>query len=431
MTSRKRQHLNRGSGQWRGLEPLEPRVLMSADGPALAAVPGPQSAAVVEDSPQVQDNVSQTERAYTVQYQESDFNFVARLLEEEGVFYFFEHEHGKHALVLADPQDAQANSQEGDHDAVQAASPVKTFSPGGKFKIQEHRSSSEAGRTYAVTSITHSATEPVAYETRSSATEDYLNVFTCIPDSVAFRPATVTPKPLVHEVGTSVVTGPSGEEIHADEFGRVKLQFHWDREGDTDENSSCWIRVSQVYALKSFGGIDIPRIGEEVLVGFEEGDPDRPIIIGHLYNGKDTPPYSLPGDKTATSLQSSSSPGGGGYNEIILDDTKGNEQVRVHGQFDVDSTLEHDLREHVLNDRSRDVTNNETITVGTDRTEDVGTNESLNVGSNLTPAVDKNETITVSLTRTHTVGINETITVGAAQQITVGATQTLSVGKTA
>ena len=153
---------------------------MSADSLEPAADPVPQSAAVVEDSPQVQVHTSQPERAYTVQYRETDFNFGARLMEEEGITFFFKHEDGKHTFVLADPQDAHVDC----HDLVQAASPLKTFTPGGNFTIQEHRSGSEEGKRYIVTSITHSTTEPVAYETGTPVTADYQNVFTYILDSV-------------------------------------------------------------------------------------------------------------------------------------------------------------------------------------------------------------------------------------------------------
>jgi type VI secretion system secreted protein VgrG len=455
---------------------------------------------------------------YCVQYRETDFNFVSRLMEQEGIFYFFKHEDGVHKLVLADqsaackdcpeaevdyPRDvgsraiddyittwehryefhsgkwahtdynfktpstslmAQTNTktnlanikkyeiydypgeypdkgvgdkevrlrieeEEVAHDVVEASSLCKTFTAGGKFKIKEHRSPSEEGNKYIITSVRHTASETTPYESGvESAGEAYSNTFTAIPESVAFRPARITPKPLVSGVQTAVVVGPSGEEIYCDEFGRVKVQFHWDREGKKDENSSCWMRVSQSIAGKSWGFIMLPRIGQEVIVDFLEGDPDRPLIIGGVYNAEQMPPFGLPGSKNISGMKSDSTKGGGGYNEYIMDDTKGNELIREHGQFDKDSTIEHDLREHVLNDRSRDVTNNETILVGVNRLKSVGNNETLNVGANRSRTVGKNETVTVTLTRTHTVGINEAITIGAAQEVTVGAMRALTVG---
>ena len=348
MINRNRKPSNRRPRKWRGLEALETRMLMSAD--SLPTVDGDaeMSAAVIEDSLLVDE--TPRERV-SVQYRETDFNFVSRLMEEEGIFHFFKHEDGKHTFSLTE------------RDLVQ---------------------------------------------------EDH-NAFTSIPDSVTFQPAPVTPKPLGHEVQASIVTGPAGEEIHPDEFGRVRLQFNWDRDGETDDSSSCWIRVSQIHAGKTFGDIDIPRIGEEVIVEFEHGDPDRPIIVGRAYHTETMPPFGLPGAKNVSGLKSNSTQGSSGYNEFILNDTKDNE-IREHGQFDKDSTIEHDLREHVLNDRVPAVTNNETITIGVDRTETVGTDKTEDIGSNHTAIVGKNESVTVALMRTHTVGVNEMINVGAAQQ---------------
>ena len=296
-----------------------------------------------------------------------------------------------------------------------------------RFKVDQHRSASEEGKKFVVTSVRHQAAEPQAYETGQGSEFDYSNSFTCIPDNIVFRPARTTPKPFVQGVQTAIVTGPGGEEIYVDEFGRVKVQFHWDREGNKDENTSCWMRVSQVHAGKSFGGIDIPRMGEEVIVSFLEGDPDRPIITGRVYHAENMPPFGLPDSKTISGLKSKTYKGEG-YNEYVMDDTPGNELIREHGQYDKDSTIEHDLREHVLNDRSRDVTNIETITVGVDRTKTVGNNETLNVGADRTRSVGANETVTVALTRTHTVGINEAITIGGAQEVTIGAVQAVTIG---
>ena len=460
---------------------------------------------------------SRPARDYCVQYRESDFNFVSRLMEEEGVFYYFKHEAGKHSMVIANratgyydlpekevdyPDDVGSGAiddhltswehryefrtgkwaqtdynfespsdnlmtntntvvnlpsnlkfefydfpglytEKGDgqkltdvrmeeaetgYDQVEGTSICRTFSPGGKFKVVQHRCKAEAGRKYVITGIEHEAVESMSYETGADAAFDYRNRFTAIPDSICFRPARVTRRPFVQGLQTATIVGPAGEEIYTDKYGRVKAQFHWDREGRKDENSSCWMRVSQAHAGKGFGAIDIPRLGEEVIVNFIEGDPDRPLITGRVYHAENMPPYGLPGSKNISGLKSNSTKGGGGYNEYIMDDTKGNELIREHGQFDKDSTIEHDLREHVLNDRSRDVTHNETILIGVDRTESVGRNETLSVASNRSRNVGGNETVTVALMRTHTVGVNEAITVGAAQEITVGALQAITVG---
>ena len=235
---------------------------------------------------------------------------------------------------------------------------------------------------------------------------------------MTYRPPRVTRKPRVEGVQTAIVVGPGGEEIYPDKYGRVKVQFHWDRYGKKDENSSCWIRVAQVHAGKGFGGIDIPRIGDEVIVAFPNGDPDQPIIVGRLYHAENMPPFGLPGAKTISGMKTKTYKGDG-YNEMVMDDTPGNELIRVHGQFDMDSTIEHDLREHVLNDRSRDVTKNETILIGVDRSKHVKANETTNVDKNRTETVGANETITIGGNRSETVAKTETITIGGARTETV------------
>ncbi len=483
---------------------------------------------------QMQVKGSHPKRDYCVQYRESDFSFVSRLMEEEGIFYFFKHEDGKHTLVISDhkgayqdcvekevdyPRDfgsraiedyitawehrwefrtgkiaqtdynfetpstklmttektvvtlpgmdkyeaydfpggygttgdgnplAKTRMEESEtgHDVVHGGSFCKSFTLGGKFKIKQHRSSSEVGKSYVITSVVHSARETVAYETGNEVEGHYDNHFTCIPDSVSFRPARLTEEPFVQGPQTAVVVGPGGEEIYTDKYGRVKVQFFWDREGKKDENSSCWMRVSQVHAGKSFGGIDIPRIGEEVIVSFLEGDPDLPIITGRVYHAENMPPYGLPAAKVISGMKSNSTKGGGGYNEYILDDTKGNELIREHGQFDKDSTIEHDLREHVLHDRSRDVTHDETILVGNDRkktighdettkvgnnrTENVGTDEKISIGSNRTEDVGKDEKITIGSNRTESVGKDEKITIGDNRTESVGKNESIEIGK--
>jgi type VI secretion system secreted protein VgrG len=474
---------------------------------------------------QIQVKGAHPTRDYCVQYRESDFNFVSRLMEEEGIFYFFKHEDGKHTMVISDHKGAYQDCKEkevdyprdfgsqaiedyitswehrwefrtgkvaqtdynfetpstslmtkentvvslpgmdkyemydfpggygkksdGDplaktrmeeseagFDVVHGSSFCKSFTPGGKFKIKQHRASSEVGKSYVLTSVQHTARESVAYETGEEIDIQYSNQFTCIPDSVSFRPARLTEEPFVQGPQTAVVVGPGGEEIYTDKYGRVKVQFFWDREGKKDENSSCWMRVSQVHAGKSFGGIDIPRIGEEVIVSFLEGDPDLPIITGRVYHAANMPPFGLPAAKVISGMKSNSTKGGGGYNEYILDDTKGNELIREHGQFDKDSTIEHDLREHVLNNRSRDVSVNEDITIGnnqkysigSNQTGSVGANKSLTIGSNHTESIGSSMTINVGTMLTETVGINYSETVGAAMELTVGAFMSQTIG---
>ena len=244
----------------------------------------------------------------------------------------------------------------------------------------------------------------------------------------------------------------------------MKVQFHWDRDGKKDENSSCWIRVSQPVGRQGLGRRSrIPRIGQEVIVDFLEGDPDQPIITGRVYNAEQMPPYELPANKTQTGIKTRSSHGRrpANFNEIRFEDKKGSEQLFIHAEKNQDievendethwvghdrkKTIDHDETTHVKHDRTETVDNNETITIDGNRTETVDKDETITIDANRTETVDANETITiggnrthhgrararratVALQRTHTVGINETITVGAAQEITVGGLQAVTVG---
>jgi type VI secretion system secreted protein VgrG len=372
-------------------------------------------------------------RDYCVQYRETDFNFVSRLMEQYGLFYFFEQEKDKHTLVIAnnpsahqpcadqktakwEPQgskslaedvitswqweqtlrpgkyavtdynyetpntslktevkstievDGNANyeifdfpgeyakKEQGDHLAkirmeeqeaqyliVSGTSSCRAFTTGYRFDLKEYMRQ-DMNQTYVLTNVTHSASVGSTYTTGKSGEDetDYSNSFTCIPHEVVFRPPQITPKPMIQGAQTAVVVGPAGEEIYTDKYGRVKVQFHWDREGKRDEDSSCWIRVSQVHAGKGFGGVDIPRIGEEVIVGFLEGDPDQPIIMGRVYNAVNMPPNGLPAAGMVSGLKSNSTPGGGGNNAMMMDDTKGKEKVSIHAQYNMDTTVEND-----------------------------------------------------------------------------------------
>ncbi|WP_439886812.1 type VI secretion system tip protein TssI/VgrG [Pseudomonas sp. MBLB4123] len=221
-------------------------------------------------------------------------------------------------------------------------------------------------------------------------TQGYRNRFTATPWDVPFRPPLVHPKPRVLGSQSAVVTGPAGEEIHCDEYGRIKVQFHWDRHGQADDTTSCWLRVASSWAGDRYGGIAIPRIGMEVLVTFLEGDPDQPLVTGCLYHKEHQVPYDLPANKTRTVFKTLSSPGGGGYNELRIEDRKGAEQIYLHAQKDWDENIEHDQRIRVGNERHDTVEANsytelqaeEHLTVHADRKVQVKPDDHLTVGQN-------------------------------------------------
>jgi type VI secretion system secreted protein VgrG len=283
---------------------------------------------------------------------------------------------------------------------------------------------------YLVREVAHEVVDP-AYrsgEEGGQEVEVYRCRFTAMPADVPYRPALVTSRPLIRGPQTAIVTGPAGEEIWTDRFGRVKLQFHWDREGKRDERTSCWVRVSQLWAGTAFGGIHVPRIGQEVMVEFLEGDPDRPIVTGRVYNDQAMPPYGLPANATQSGIKSNSSKGGGGSNELRFEDKKGAEQVWLHAQKNEDIVVENDKTEKVGHDETIGIGNDRTETVGHDETMSVGNNRTRKVGANETVTVGANQTVTVQANRTDTVAIAENRTVGAAQQQTVGAARNVTVG---
>jgi type VI secretion system secreted protein VgrG len=502
-------------------------------------------------------------RDYCVQYRESDFAFASRLMEEEGIYYYFTHANGSHQMVVADTPQSHADvpgptkvifetleggTRQEDRvhawektqelrsgkyrlwdscfelpgknleatqpvlDAVQAgtvshklkvggndqmelydypggyaqrfdgiapgggdragdvqkifddnkrtvairmqqettptlavagASTCRQFVAGCKFNLDRHF---DANGPYVLIHVNHFATVGDAYTSGHEDSDPYTNDFTCIPLALPFRPERAMPRPRVEGAQTATVVGNPGDEIFTDKYSRVKVQFHWDREGKNNANSSCWVRVATLWAGAQWGAIHIPRVGQEVVVAFEDGDPDRPLIVGSVYNAAQMPPYDLPGNKTQSGIKSRSSLGGAGanYNEIRFEDKKGSELVTIHAEKDQSIEVEHDEAHwvghdrtknidhdettHVKHDRTETVDNNEKITIGVDRTENVGNNETISIGSNRTETVGKNESITVALTRTRMVGVNESVSVGAAQQINVGGARTVTVG---
>ncbi|MFC1712433.1 type VI secretion system Vgr family protein [Candidatus Poribacteria bacterium] len=374
-------------------------------------------------------------REFCIQYRESDFDFISRLMEEEGIFYFFEYTENKEVLVIADdpsvhedtmpaseaefrspiglqpleeefvyplhyresilparvalkdfnydtPQtnlltvsqtDQQGSSSVYDYpgrfgfldrgadlarirkqeiDAgrkiVSGESNCRSFCAGHCFTLSGHNRA-DLNRRHLLTSVSHHGTQPGTLATGSQIS--YENQFECIPSDSPYRPPRVTAKPVVQGAQTAIVVGPQNEEIYVDEKGRVKIQFHWDLEGEYDEKSSCWIRVSQAWAGAGWGGVFIPRIGQEVIVEFLEGDPDQPIVTGSVYNGDHQVPYRLPDEKTKAVIKSNSSTGGEGANEIRFEDMKGEEQIFIHAEKNQDNRVKNDSLEWVGTDR--------------------------------------------------------------------------------
>ncbi len=381
-------------------------------------------------------NGNYDKRDYCVQYRETDFNFVSRLLEEEGIYYFFEHEKKKHTLVMADvpdkhkpcPKQEEAwcelttggtkeedmieyievtqeitagkyalndfnfetpsadlkvdapsqkslgpgereiydypggfgkraggdrlvnirmEEEEAEITTISGSGQCRAFTSGYKFTLKDYYRDDMTDKDYVLTSVSHSASQ----EYSGGSELAYSNSFTCISFDVTYRPPRVTPKPVVEGVQTAIVVGPAGEEIYPDEHGRVKVQFHWDREGKRDDKSSCWIRVSQLWAGAGWGAMYIPRIGQEVIVDFLEGDPDLPIIIGRVYHGTNKPPYPLPDEKTKSTIKTYSSKGGQGFNEFRFEDKKGKEQIFIHAERNKDLRIKKDFFEWVGHER--------------------------------------------------------------------------------
>ena len=226
-----------------------------------------------------------------------------------------------------------------------------------------------------------------------------------------YHPPLRAEKPRVNGVESATVVGPPGEEIHTDEFGRVRVHFHWDRESKMDDNSSCWIHVSQPWGGSGFGGMNLPRIGQEVLVDFIGGDPDRPVIVGRMYTNLQKVPYKLPSNKTQSGWKSNSTQGTGGYNELMFEDAAGNELVRIQAEKDL----------HKL------VKNDEQVTIGHDRTKLVKNNEDVTIGKNLTKQVVENEREVTGINRTVVVGVNRSTQIGAIDSTIVGQTHSMMV----
>jgi type VI secretion system secreted protein VgrG len=302
---------------------------------------------------------------------------------------------------------------------------VVGFTAGYAFSLLQH-GNADLDRRYVLSRIELEGEAPEHLyddshdaQTHTSLPERYRNHFVCVADDVVFRARQNTPRPKVPGSQTATVVGPAGEEIYTDEHGRVKVQFHWDRKGTRDEKSSCWIRVSQAWAGPGWGFVFLPRIGMEVVVSFLEGDPDRPLITGCVYNGQNTPPYTLPDDKTKSTIKSNSSVGGGGYNELRFEDLAGSEEIFLHAQKDFNEVVEHNHTTTVHNDQ--------TNTVDGNQTESVGGNQTLTVQHNRNKTVEKTETNVINDSRFTQVKPNDFLEVNGLSETIVNGTHTHTV----
>jgi type VI secretion system secreted protein VgrG len=457
-------------------------------------------------------------REYCVQYRESDWDFVSRLLEEEGIFYYFNQTDSAGVLVLADKAtayppiaggttlefhlgagvmgpsvkpgnhvsrfhfaqqvrsgkttlrdwnfqkpalllesvqkgtvDADLETYDypgefqvkGDGDALAEArldelsagrstgsgeSNCPRLIPGHTFSLSMHPRESFNAK-YLVTRVAHWGT--VAEADRAEDVEDreplYRNELEVIPAATLFRPARVTRRPHIHGVQTATVVGPSGEEIYVDKDCRVRVQFHWDRLGKSDEKSTCWVRVAQTWASAGFGAMFIPRIKDEVVVTFLEGDPDQPLIVGSIYHGTNVPPYALPDNKTRSTIKSNTSPGGGGSNELRFEDKKGSEEVFLHAQKDWTIGVENDKNQKVGHDETHEVDHDRTKTVKHDQTATVEHDDTLTVKNDQTMTVEHDQSLTVKNDRSTTVQNDHTESVTGNQKVTIGKAQTVAI----
>jgi type VI secretion system secreted protein VgrG len=245
----------------------------------------------------------------------------------------------------------------------QGRSNVTGFAAGYKFELLDHSRAELGGVKFLITRVVHSGDSPEEERHAAGGQQRYENSFECIPEEKPFRPALVTRRPRIYGPTTAIVTGPSGEEIHTDKHGRIKIKFPWDRVSPTDETSSCWARVAQSWAGPGWGAMFIPRIGMEVVVEFLEGNPDRPLVTGCVYNAQQPPPFALPDNKTKTTVKSQSSPNKAGYNEITFEDLAGSEQIIVHAQKDYNEKVENLHNLGVGSHQTYDIGGDQKITV--------------------------------------------------------------------
>jgi type VI secretion system secreted protein VgrG len=440
---------------------------------------------------------------YCVQYRETDFNFVCRLLEAAGIYFYFTHEADKHTMVLADSYGAHTQisgygglkfsdvaqrsglreesvsswsaggeiqssnyvlndfdfekatasssggllataniaagfgqvaydmfdypgnyalaadgnalararieSLHGQCEQINAQTDARGLFPGGMFSLADHPRDDQ-NRPYLITSVAYNLTGNDYTSGAGAGGLDVQCSLTAVGKEFAYRPPPVIARPVVHGPQTAIVVGKAGEEIWTDQYGRIKVQFHWDRLGKSDENSSCWVRVAQGWAGKGWGAMTVPRIGMEVVVSFLEGDPDRPLVTGCVYNGDAMPPYALPAEQTKSTIKTNSSKGGEGFNELRFEDKKGEEEVFVHAERDF----------------NRVVKNNDTLKVGFetaakgDQTVGIKNDQTLEVGNDQTITVTHDQAVKIDGKQAVKVGTTIVIEAGTSIELKVG-----------
>lgn len=444
-------------------------------------------------------------REYCVQYNETYFDFISRLLEEEGIYYYFAHERDRHRLILSDSAagyaklspatvrfnpsgqyadqierwervysiasgrwatkdyDFQAprtaldsgeasvakvpvstryelfeypgryatrdagsalarrrmETEERGLEGVRGTGACRSLHPGMTFALTDHPTAAENNQPVVVAELEFDACNE-GFLPGDKRKASYGNSFRALPAKSVVRPARRTPKPSVRGIQTAFVVGPAGEEIYTDKFGRIMVQFHWDRRGRSDEKSSCWIRVAQSWAGHQWGMQTVPRIGMEVLVDFVDGDPDRPMVIGVVNNADALPTYALPEHKTRSGIKTRSSPGGRGFNEIRFEDKAGKEQVFVHAQRDYDLRIGHDSRSSVAAGQH--------VNVGGGLWEWVGKNHHATVDGDHVEAIGGGVSRTVGVDLHDRIGTNYAVHAGANLCLEAGASLTLKVG---
>ncbi|MGD8175026.1 type VI secretion system Vgr family protein [Marinimicrobium sp. ARAG 43.8] len=440
-------------------------------------------------------------REYCVQHGESDLHFILRILEEDGISFYFEHTDGKHKLILLDQSNGYASLQKDaleysggssptakisqwqhsyryqtgqvtvtdfdfkepgkslmlsarsssdfahsnqfeiyqypgyyhpqDHDrdprmrmqaqelelnTVSGSSNYSQMVAGGKFTLAKHESSEEKG-DYVLLEVHHEIVDETQ-KTGGERAQSYNNRFLCVRSDTTIRPMRMHGRPTMSGPQTASVVGPAGEEVYIDELGRIKVQFHWDREGERNESSSCFLRVTQSWAGNQWGAFFIPRIGQEVVVDFLSGDPDRPLVTGAVYNGKNRPVYS---SKTQSGIKTRSTKGGGpdNYNEFRFEDKKGSEQILLHAEknYDVEVennqslTIENNRQKTIRNDESSIIENDRKKTVNNNQSENVGKDKTIEVGENHREVIGKSKNLEVKEDHTETIGNNMVISV--------------------